>query len=225
MGEYVGAFLLGNGAILGNVCVLPLYPGFIAFLGGTASSNLSGWLRPFLGLIVFAGMMTVMLALGWILFELNQTFSSIFEWFLPALFGTVIVLGIAMLLGKNPFARIATLQVPLVRSPIMTALLYGMVLGPMTLPCTGPLIVSTFVLGVGDLGSLTDGIVYFVAFGLGFGWPLVVLPFLATPVQAHITRWLARHYAIVGRLSGALLILVAVFGFWVDVLPSLQRVP
>ena len=67
MGEYVGAFLLGNGAILGNVCVLPLYPGFIAFLGGTASSRLSGWIRPFLGLIVFAGMMMVMLALGWYL--------------------------------------------------------------------------------------------------------------------------------------------------------------
>lgn len=212
MGEYVGAFLLGNGAILGNVCVLPLYPGFIAFLGGTASSRLSGWLRPFLGLIVFAGMMMVMLALGWILFELNRTFSSIFDWFLPAVFATVIALGMAMLLGKNPFARMATLQLPLVRSPIMTALLYGMILGPMTLPCTGPLIVSTFVLGVGDLGSLTDGIVYFVAFGLGFGWPLVVLPLLTTTVQTHITRWLAKHYAIV----------VAVFGFWVDVLPSLQ---
>ena len=225
MGEYFGAFLLGNGAILGNVCVLPLYPGFIAFLGGTASSHLPGRTRPFLGLVVFAGMMTAMLALGWILFELNRTFSSIFDWFLPAVFATVIALGIAMLLGKNPFARMATLQLPLVRSPIMTALLFGMILGPMTLPCSGPLIVSTFVLGVGDLGSLTDGIVYFVAFGLGFGWPLIVLPFLATPVQAHITRWLARHYAIVGRLSGALLILVAVFGFWVDVLPSLQRIP
>ncbi len=63
-----------------------------------------------------------------------------------------------------------------------------------------------------------------MAFGLGFGWPLVVLPLLTTPVQTHITRWLAKHYAIVGRLSGALLIVVAVFGFWVDVLPSFQGV-
>jgi len=221
MSEYAQAFLLGNGAILGNVCVLPLYPGFIAFLGGTARSDHAERSRPFLGLAVFSGMMSVMLALGWVLFELNQTFSSIFTWFLPVVFATVIVLGIMMLVGRNPFARMASLQAPVVRSPLVTAFLYGMVLGPMTLPCTGPLILSTFVLGIGDLGSLMEGILYFVTFGLGFGWPLVALPFLATPVQGHITRWLARHYAIVGRLSGALLIVVAVFGFWADVLPSL----
>ena len=221
MSEYAQAFLLGNGAILGNVCVLPLYPGFIAFLGGTARSDHAERSRPFLGLAVFSGMMSVMLALGWVLFELNQTFSSIFTWFLPVVFATVIVLGIMMLVGKNPFARMASLQAPVVRSPLVTAFLYGMVLGPMTLPCTGPLILSTFVLGIGDLGSLMEGILYFVTFGLGFGWPLVALPFLATPVQRHITRWLARHYAIVGPLSGALLIVVAVFGFWADVLPSL----
>lgn len=152
---------------------------------------------------------------------LNQTFSSIFTWFLPVVNTTVIVLGIMMLVGRNPFARMTSLQAPVVRSPLGAAFLYGMVLGPMTLPCTGPLILSTFVLGIGDLGSLMQGILYFVIFGLGFGWPLVALPFLATPVQRHITRWLARHDAIVGRLSGALLIVVAVFGFWADVLPSL----
>ncbi len=221
MSDYAQAFLLGNGAIIGNVCVLPLYPGFIAFLGGTARSDHAERSRPFLGLAVFSGMISVMLALGWVLFELNQTFSSIFTWFLPVVFATVIVLGIMMLVGRNPFARMASLQAPVVRSPLVTAFLYGMVLGPMTLPCTGPLILSTFVLGIGDLGSLMEGMLYFVTFGLGFGWPLVALPFLATPVQRRITRWLARHYAIVGQLSGALLIVVAVFGFWADVLPSL----
>jgi cytochrome c biogenesis protein CcdA len=35
MSAYLGAFLLGNAAILSNVCVLPLYPGLIAFLAGT----------------------------------------------------------------------------------------------------------------------------------------------------------------------------------------------
>lgn len=221
MDEYLQAFVLGNGAILGNVCVLPLYPGFIAFLGGSASSGLSSRSRPFLGMLVFAGMMSVMLVLGWVLFELNRTFSSIFDWFLPLVFAAVILLGIAMLFGRNPFARMTSLRVPVVRSPILTAFLYGAVLGPMTLPCTGPLIVSTFVLGVGDLTSLLDGMLYFVAFGLGFGWPLVMLPFVAMPVQGHITRWLARHYAVVGRLSGALLIVVALFGFWTDVVPGL----
>ena len=76
------------------------------------------------------------------------------------------------------------------RSPTGSAFLYGMLLAPMTLPCTGPLVVSAFVIGgVAGTGQLADSLVDFVAFALGFGWPLVVLPFLAVPVQRRATRW------------------------------------
>lgn len=222
MDEYLRAFALGNGAILGNVCVLPLYPGLIAFLGGTAGDGRSHRGRPFLGLVVFLGVVSVMLALGAILFQLNRSFSSIFDWLLPVIFGTVILLGVLMIAGRNPFARMTTAQAPMLRNPAVTAYLYGMLLGPMTLPCTGPLVISAFVLGVGDVGSLVDGLLYFVAFGFGFGWPLVLLPLVAAPVQRQITRWLTRHHTAVERWSGALLIVVAAYGFWVDVLPNIS---
>ena len=222
MDEYLRAFALGNGAILGNVCVLPLYPGLIAFLGSTAGDGRPNRGRPFLGLVVFLGVVSVMLALGAILFQLNRSFSSIFDWLLPVIFGTVIVLGVLMIAGRNPFARMTTAQAPMLRNPVVTAYLYGMLLGPMTLPCTGPLVISTFVLGVGDVGSLVDGLLYFVAFGFGFGWPLVLLPLVAAPVQRQITRWLTRHHTAVERWSGALLIVVAAYGFWVDVLPNIS---
>ena len=39
MGELVEAFILGNSAILTNVCILPLYPGLIAYLAGTAQTT------------------------------------------------------------------------------------------------------------------------------------------------------------------------------------------
>jgi len=108
MDEYLQAFILGNGAILGNVCVLPLYPGLIAFLGGMAGGGHSQRSRPFLGFIVFAGVVTIMVGLGALLFQLNRSFSSIFDWLLPLIFGVVVLLGLLMLAGKNPFARITT---------------------------------------------------------------------------------------------------------------------
>lgn len=215
------AFLLGNGAILGNVCVLPLYPGLIAFLGSTTGSGRPYRGRPLLGLVVFAGVIAVMLLLGWILFQLNRSFSSIFDWFLPAIFGLVVVLGLLMIVGRNPFVSIASVRAPLMGNPFTTAFLYGLLLGPMTLPCTGPLVISAFVLGAGDFGSLLDGILYFVAFGFGFGWPLVALPFIATPLQRQITRWLSAHHRSIELASGALLIAVAAYGFWGDVVPNL----
>jgi len=222
MDEYLQAFILGNGAILGNVCVLPLYPGLIAFLGGMAGDGRSQRSRPFLGFIVFAGVVTIMVGLGALLFQLNRSFSSIFDWLLPVIFGVVVLLGLLMIAGKNPFARMTTAQVPMLRNPVVTAFLYGMLLGPMTLPCTGPVVISAFVLGVGDVGSLVDGLLYFIAFGFGFGWPLVLLPFVAAPAQRQITGFLTRHHTGVERWSGALLIAVAIYGFSIDVLPNIS---
>lgn len=122
---------------------------------------------------------------------------------LPALYAVVLGLGVAMLIGRDPFARLATAEAPVLRSPSASADLYGMCLAPMTLPCTGPLIVSAFVIGeVSGTGALADSLLYCVCFALGFGWPLVLLPLLAAPVQQRATRFLSRHHRAISALSG-----------------------
>jgi cytochrome c-type biogenesis protein len=90
----------------------------------------------------------------------------------------------------------------------------------MTLPCTGPIITSAFVLGASDSRLLVDGLVYFLFFGLGFGWPLVVLPLIALPVQRRLVGWLARNQRMLNRSSGILLIAVGVFGIVTELLPN-----
>ena len=99
--------------------------------------------------------------------------------------------------------------------------MYGLAMGPLTLPCTGPLIISAFVLGgVRGNAALLDGLVYFLFFGLGFGWPLVVLPLLAAPAQLSMTRFLTRHHRAITIVSGVLLLAVAFIGWWVDIRPN-----
>jgi cytochrome c-type biogenesis protein len=87
----------------------------------------------------------------------------------------------------------------------------------MTLPCTGPLVISVFILGAGNAASLLDGLLYFLFFGIGFGWPLVALPLLAVPVQRRFTGFTTAHHLTITRASGLLLILVAGLGYWFDV--------
>jgi cytochrome c-type biogenesis protein len=219
---YLGAFLLGNAAILGNVCVLPLYPGLIAFLAGNMQHGRLRRGGVLLGAAVLAGVLTTMIVLGFVLFTLGQSFSGILPWLLPAIYGIVIALGLSMLLGSNPFARLATVQAPLLSNPYAASFLYGGLLAPMTLPCTGPVIISAFVLGVGSAAALGESLLYFLAFGLGFGWPLIVLPVAAAPLQRGITRWLAGNAHALGRLAGALLLAIAAVGFWFDILPNLR---
>ncbi|MBA2597722.1 MAG: hypothetical protein H0V00_13950 [Chloroflexia bacterium] len=222
MNEYLGAFLLGNAAILGNVCMLPLYPGLIAFLAGNVENGRVRRGGLLLGVSVLAGVLVTMVALGLIMFVLGQSFSRILPWVLPLTYGIVFALGIAMVIGKNPFARLAAAPTPVLANPYAASFLYGGFLAPMTLPCTGPIILSAFVLGVGSTAALGESLLYFFVFGLGFGWPLVVLPLVAMPLQRGITRWLAGSAQALGRVAGALLIAIAVFGIWVDVLPNMQ---
>ena len=222
MNQLVQAFVLGNGAILTNVCLLPLYPGLIAFLAGTSRGDASSRrTTPWLGLVVLAGILTLMTLVGFALYALQRSFGPLLEVLLPAIYGSVIVLGVVMLVGINPFTRLATLRSPVFRSPVATAFAYGLLLGPMTLPCTGPIIVSAFLVGAGSVAVLTDGLLYFLAFGLGFGWPLVLLPLLAAPLQRHGVNWLARRHGLLTRVAGALLVAIGAFGAWTEVLPNL----
>ncbi|HAP77007.1 MAG TPA: hypothetical protein DCR14_13085 [Acidimicrobiaceae bacterium] len=221
MDEYLKAFALGNAAILGNVCMLPLYPGMFVMFANQSANARARRVLPFLGVLVLAGVLTVMIVLGLVLHLLSTAFSEVLDYALPTIYLVVLVLGVAMLAGKNPFARLATTQAPVLRSPAATSYAYGMALGPMTLPCTGPLILSAFTIGsVAGTGRLIDSLLYFVAFGIGFGWPLVVLPLVATPVQRHATRFLTRHHTAVSVVSGLLLVGIAVVGVWADVLPN-----
>jgi len=213
------AFGLGAAAILTNACVLPLYPGLIAFLaGGGAQENRrsSGWL----GLIVLLGVLTMMLLIGLIVFVLQQTFSVLLPVVLPLVYGLVIVSGVLLLLERNPFARLAIAQTPVLRNRFAAAYVYGLLLGPMTLPCTGPIISSAFFLGASNTQLLVDGLIYFFFFGLGFGWPLIVLPWIALPLQRRFVGWLSIHHQLLNRASGILLIAVGVFGIVTELLPN-----
>lgn len=220
MNELFGAFLLGNAAILTNVCLLPLYPGLIAFLAGNAANERAKRLTPWLGVMVLSGVLSLMTAVGLLLYLLETPFGGLLTWLLPAIYGAVAVLGVLMLFGVNPFARLSGARTPLLQNPLASAYLYGVLLGPMTLPCTGPVVVSAFLLGAGSAAALTSSLLYFFAFGLGFGWPLVLLPFAALPLQRRGVGWLTRNHTLLTRLSGVLLLGIGVFGAVTELLPQ-----
>lgn len=211
-------FVLGNGAILTNACLLPLYPGLIAFLAAQEGDGLKGrWL----GLFVLAGVLTLMTVVGAVLMATRVAVASWLPWLLPLTYALVALLGILLLMGRNPFARLSTGAVPGLRDPRASAFVYGVALAPMTLPCTGPIIVAAFVLGAGEPSALGVELSYFLAFGLGFGWPLILLPWLAQARQRTITRWLARHHTTASRASGVLLLAIAAWGVVTEVVPNL----
>ncbi|MGD2181560.1 cytochrome c biogenesis CcdA family protein [Lusitaniella coriacea] len=225
--ELLQAFVLGNGAILTNVCMLPLYPGTIAFLSSNVSERNARPVGFLLGFAVLGGILSMMVVIGGILYAIGQSFARVLPLVLPVIYGLVIVLGVLMAMGFNPFARLLTPQAPTAKSPFATAYLYGLMFGPMTLPCTGPIITAAFVLSVDSTGALSGSallsrLLYFVCFGLGFGWPLLLLPVLARSAQRRFLSWTTKNHELLVRGSGGLLVVIGIFGIWTELLPNLR---
>ena len=148
-------------------CILPLYPGFLAYLG---SQNDLGRRKYFLGLFVLAGVLTMMLTLGGVIALLAVPVGSVLGYLLPLADILIFILGILLLLNYNPFKTLPQIQLPALRHPYTNAYVYGLLYGPIALPCSGPMVVSIFALSF-TVGEAVNQLWIFLWFGLGLGIP------------------------------------------------------
>jgi cytochrome c-type biogenesis protein len=123
----------------------------------------------------------------------------------PLVDAVLIGLGVLLLLGRNPFGRLAAVRVPMVRHPLGQAYVYGLFLGPIALPCAGPFLIALLAISVG-IADTTARVGGFIVYGLGFGLPLVVLSLLTAARGQAIARAIARRYDVILRVAGLLLV-------------------
>jgi len=200
-------FTLGL-ASAASPCLLPLYPGFLAYLAGNAASLGGRRATGLLGLFVLTGVLSAMVLVGIVLTLLAVPLGSVLGYLIPLIIATLALLGVLLLAGVNPFARLATVRVPVVTNPYAQAYVYGVLLGPLALPCAGAFLVAIFAtsLGVADAATRLVG---FLAYGLGFGLPLVVLSLLAGARAREVARFVARHHRVIEVVSGVVLLAAA----------------
>ena len=191
-------------------CVLPLYPGFLAYISG-GQEGLQGKVgRYLLGFFVLAGVLTMMLALGSIIALLSVSVGRVLSVIIPIADLIIILLGILLLLNINPFKTLPQIQVPVLSHPFVNAFVYGLLYGPIALPCSGPLVVSIFALSF-TVAEFFSKLNIFFWFGIGFGMPLLVLSFFSGAAQRWITRQFAQHARLINLISGLLLIGIGIY--------------
>ncbi|MBI3752038.1 MAG: hypothetical protein HY263_10355 [Chloroflexi bacterium] len=200
-------FLLGVGSAT-SPCLLPLYPGYLAYLAGSRASETRGGPGLLIGIAVVAGVLTAVTAVAIVVSALAISLSTILAILVPATTIALVVLGLLMLAGRNPFARAATLRVPAVRNPVGQAYAYGLLMGPVAIPCSGPFLVALLAISVGlvDAGAR---IASFVVFGVGFCLPLIGLALVGAARGQAVARAIAARHRLVLRISGAMLIIAA----------------
>ena len=193
-------------------CLLPLYPGFIAYLGSNAGALEGRRATGLLGLVVLAGVLTMMVAIAILLVAIAVPTSRLLAYATPLVDGLLIVLGVLLVVGRNPFQRLPGMRVPIVPNPYAQAYIYGMMLGPIALPCAGPFLVSLLGISLGVADALGK-VGTFVMFGLGFGLPLVLLSLLTSVRSRSVVRWIVSHHRAVEVISGVLLVAIGTFDF------------
>jgi cytochrome c-type biogenesis protein len=230
VGEYLTAFLLGMGSTAAP-CILPLYPAFLAYLTGSARASVGAdgsvtasppAFPPILAAaLVLAGVMAGMLAIAGVVIALSTPLSRLIPVILPAADLLLIAMGLLLLAGINPFARLPqpSLAAPGSRGPALGAFSYGLLFAPIAIPCIGPFLLGIFAYSL-TIGDALGQLAFFAAYGLGFGVPLFAIGVLGQWRGAQVTRFIVRHERPIQIVMGIALVAVGAWDLAIN-LPAL----
>lgn len=216
-------FVLGVLTPLTAVCVIPLYPGFIAFL---ASAGDGGRRRPaaLLGLLVLAGVVTFMATIGVVYsLVLGSAVNDAIRTFSPIAFWLLAGVGLVMFVNPALFNRLPTTDPPQSRYPAVSAFSYGFFFGAIVVPCNPGLIAAFFTTTPILYDTQLQNMIGFLSFGLGMGTPLLAFALVSDSLGQRLTRWLGAHNTLVYRATGTILLGVSAYylAFVISPVPSL----
>jgi cytochrome c-type biogenesis protein len=205
------SFLLGLATPLTAACVLPLYPGFIAFLAGQREGARRAPLT--LGLAVVAGVTAAMVAIGLIFSTLLEvSLTGVTAVASPIAFAVLAVIGVLLILNVDFSRLLPVVRAPTASNPVLAAFGYGAFFGFIVLPCNPGFIGAFFskqlAVSVGDFGV---NMLNFVIFAIGIGTPLLVLALASGAFSQAIVRFLGRHKSIINRVAGAAMLAIAAY--------------
>lgn len=194
-------------------CVLPLVPGYLAAVSGTAP-GVTGRRVAAASIPFVAGFTAVFVLLGaatagalGLLGEYRQ--------FVPQAAGiVVVVLGLAFV-GLLPFPWLDRLVAPgVVESARGTgsAALLGAAFAVCAAPCVGPVLATILALA-GEEGRLERGSLLLLAYSFGLAVPFVLVGVGFARVMGAF-RWLRDRWGVVRVVSGALLVAVGLLLFF-----------
>ncbi|WP_414150720.1 cytochrome c biogenesis CcdA family protein [Acetobacterium carbinolicum] len=204
--DYFITFLEGIVTFI-SPCLLPMLPIYVSYFAGqsqsdnkrTAIFNALGFVLGFTVVFVLLGAFAG--RIGSVLIE-HQTVVNVGGGIIIILFGLNF-----MEVLNIPFLN-TTRQMNMDHSRIsfFSALLFGIVFSIGWTPCVGAFLGSALMMAASS-GDTLKGILMLLSFSLGLGIPFMVSAILIEQLKSTFD-FVKRHYRIINRLSGGLLVLI-----------------
>ena len=210
--ELGAAFILGLLTPLGAVCVLPLYPGFLVYLTSQLSGKEPGRTTIiFFGIIITAGVILFMVILGLIFTTVLQvSLTNVISIVSPIAFGILLVISLLLVFNVDVGRLLPKAHAPMTRNPWLSAFFFGFFFGAIVVPCNPLFIAALFSRTISTAGFL-ENIMRFLFFGIGIGFPLLVLAALSATATDTIINFLTRHRRIINLIAGLIMLGISLY--------------
>lgn len=207
------AFVAGIVSFL-SPCILPIVPGFLAYLAGTSAANSGGRRQTFLNAVFFVLGFAVVFAVLGILLQTTLSHVAISARVWLSRLGGVIIIIFGLYLAKLislPFLDrdLKFSVVPGLHGRYVTSFLFGAAFAFGWTPCVGAVLGGILTLAVVHPGS---AFVLLFAYTLGLGLPFLLAGAFAAVMQTFIDRY-ARVMQYVSIIFGGVLIVLGVLVF------------
>lgn len=208
LGSVVNSFTLGLATPLSAVCVIPLYPGFLAFLSNQDAEAPS---VARLGILVALGVLSFMLGLGLVVTTLLETsLTRVIGVVSPTAFALLAVFGVVLAADLHPQSALPTVEPPQTRYPSLSAFAYGAFFGAIVLPCN-PGFIAVFLSRALLLTDPVSSLANFGAFGVGMATPLLAFAVVSEPWRDRVLGFLTGHRRAVNAITGVVLVAVSLY--------------
>ena len=218
-GRLATLFAAGMAATV-NPCGFALLPAYLAYYLGMTDDVPAGAPRRsspaaravLVGAAMTAGFLVVFGTVGLVWSSISSVIAQRLPWVTAVMGVLLVILGIAMILGFQPTARLPKLVVSKGDAQVRSMFLFGISYAIASLSCTIPLFVG--LLGASFSDSFWSGLTGFIAYGLGMGALVTVLTVMVAFARDGLISRLRRVMPYITRISGGLLIVAGAIVAW-----------
>lgn len=206
------AFVLGVLTPLSAVCVLPLYPGFLASLSKKLSGDRDNKkVLVLFGVVISLGVITFMFLLGLIFTTiLEASLTRVIGIISPLAFGILSIISLFLIFDIEIGKYLPKVNRPLSKNPLASAYIYGFFFGAIVIPCNPLFIAALFTVTIASMNFLLN-ILTFLSFGIGISFPLLLFSIFSATKSKEIINFLADKSRGINLVAGSIMLIISIY--------------